>query len=119
MIAFELSNLFPNSTTNISFPTTLNTSGTSLLVTELATQTLRNKSLDRPDIIDINDADRRVRFDLTNITGTRTIVFPNEDATLLASSNTSTIEGISFAGAISADFFGGRLRLRTHFLAGW
>ncbi|QPB07909.1 hypothetical protein [Synechococcus phage S-H38] len=118
-IAFELSNLFPNSTTNISFPTTLNTSGTSLLVTELATQTLRNKSLDRPDIIDINDADRRVRFDLTNITGTRTIVFPNEDATLLASSNTSTIEGISFAGAISADFFGGRLRLRTHFLAGW
>lgn len=118
-IEFELSNLFPNSTTQISFPTQLNNNGTSILVTELATQTLRNKDYDRPNFVDINDNDRRIQFDLTNITGTRTIVFPDEDATLLASSNTSTIEGIAFAGAISADFFGGRLRLRTHFLAGW
>jgi hypothetical protein len=119
-ITFELSNIVTNTNNSFSFPTTLNNAGTtSILVTERATQTLRNKSYDKPEFVDIVNNGRRIRFDLTNITSTRTITFPNEDATLLASSNTTTLEGIAFSGAISADSFGGRLRLRTHFLAGW
>jgi hypothetical protein len=119
-INFELSNIVTNTNNSFGFPTQLNTLGiTSILVTERATQTLRNKSYDKPEFVDIIDGDRRIRFDLSNITSTRTISFPNENATLLASSNTTTLEGIAFSGAISADSFGGRLRLKTHFLAGW
>ncbi len=119
-VNFELSNIGTSTNNSFSFPITLNNAGaTSILVTERATQTLRNKSYDKPEFVDILSSGRRIRFDLTNITSTRTITFPNEDATLLSSNNTSTLEGISFSGAIAADSFGGRLRLRTHFLAGW
>jgi hypothetical protein len=118
-VQFELSNLLNSTITSFSFPTQLNNLGTSILVTERASQTIRNKSYDKPQFVDIANNDRRIVFDLTNITSTRVIKFPNEDATILSSSNTSSIEGISFSGSISADSFGGRLRLRTHFLAGW
>jgi hypothetical protein len=118
-VQFELSNLLTSTITSFSFPTQLNNAGTSILVTERATQTIRNKSYDKPQFVDIADNDRRIVFDLSNITSTRTIKFPNEDATILSSSNTSSIEGISFSGSISADSFGGRLRLKSHFLAGW
>ena len=119
-VNFELSNLVTNTNNAFSFPTTLNNAGaTSILVTERATQTLRNKFYDKPEFVDVVSAGRRIRFDLSNITSTRVISFPNEDATLLSTSNTDSLEGISFSGSISADSFGGRLRLRTHFLAGW
>ena len=118
-INFELSNILANTNRSYSFPTTLNTNDTSILVTERASQTIRNKDYDRPEFVDITDSDRRVIIALDNISSPRTIKFPNEDATLLSTANTGTLEGISFGGAISADSFGGRLRLRTHFLAGW
>jgi hypothetical protein len=119
-VNFEFSNLVSSTNNSFSFPTTLNNAGaTSILVTERATQTLRNKSYDKPEFVDIVSVGRRIRFDLSNITSTRVISFPDEDATLLSTSNTSTLEGIAFSGSISADSFGGRLRLRTHFLAGW
>jgi len=119
-VQFELSNILSQTMSSFTFPTVLNSSNTtSILVTERASQTLRNKNYDRPEFIDASDNDRRVQFDLSNITSTRVISFPNENATLLSSNNTSTIDGISFGGAITADSFGGRLRLRTHFLAGW
>jgi hypothetical protein len=118
-VNFDLSNIITNTNNSFSFPITLNNSGTSILVTERASQTLRNKSYDKPQFVDIADGDRRIVFDLSNITSTRTITFPDENATLLASSNTTSIEGISFSGSISAESFGGRLRLKTHFLAGW
>ena len=120
-IGFELSNLTTGTLTNFSVPTSavLNNIGTNILVTEKAQQILSNKSLDKPQFVDIISNNRKIIFDLSNITTTRTIKFPNEDATILSSSNTSTISGIAFSGAISADSFGGRLRLQTHFLAGW
>ena len=119
-VQFELSNILSQTISSFTFPTVLNSANTtSILVTERASQTLRNKNYDRPEFIDASDNDRRVQFDLSNITSTRVISFPNENATLLSSNNTSTIDGISFGGAITADSFGGRLRLRTHFLAGW
>lgn len=118
-VNFELSNILSNTNNSFSFPTTLNTTGTSILVTERASQTIRNKDYDKPQFVDIVDSDRRIIFDLSNITSTRTITFPNTDATLLSSNNTGSLEGITFSGSITADSFGGRLRLRTHFLAGW
>jgi hypothetical protein len=120
-IGFELSNLTTGTLTNFSVPTSavLNNIGTNILVTEKAQQILSNKSFDKPQFVDIISNNRKIIFDLSNITTTRTIKFPNEDATILSSSNTSTISGIAFSGAISADSFGGRLRLQTHFLAGW
>lgn len=119
-VQFVLSNLVTSTINSFTFPTQLNSGGsTSIIVTERATQTLRNKDYDKPEFVDIEDNDRRIVFDLSNITSTRTITFPNEDAILLSSNNTGTLEGIVFSGSITADSFGGRLRLRTHFLAGW
>ena len=119
-VNFNLSNIITNTNNSFSFPTVLNNDGaTSILVTERATQTLRNKSYDKPEFVDVVSAGSRIRFDLSNITSTRVISFPNEDATLLSTSNTDSLEGVAFSGPISADSFGGRLRLRTHFLAGW
>ena len=120
-VNFELSNLLSNTNRSFTFPisTSLNTLGTSTLVTETATQTLRNKDYNLPSFVDVSDSDRRVTFEFDNISSPRVIKFPNEDAILLSSSNTASLQGISFGGAISADSFGGRLRLRTHFLAGW
>lgn len=119
-INFELSNILSNTNRSFTFPTTqLNTNDTNMLVTERASQTLRNKSLDRPEFVDVTDNDRRITISLENISSPRIIRFPNEDATLLSTANTGTLEGIAFGGALAADSFGGRLRLRTHFLAGW
>lgn len=120
-VNFELGNLLSNTNRSFTFPisTSLNTLGTSTLVTETATQTLRNKDYNLPSFVDVSDSDRRVTFEFDNISSPRVIKFPNEDAILLSSSNTASLQGISFGGAISADSFGGRLRLRTHFLAGW
>lgn len=120
-VNFELGNLLSNTNRSFTFPisTSLNTLGTSTLVTETATQTLRNKDYNLPSFVDASDSDRRVTFEFDNISSPRVIKFPNEDAILLSSSNTASLQGISFGGAVSADSFGGRLRLRTHFLAGW
>ena len=118
-INFELSNILSNTNKSYSFPTTLNTNDTSILVTERASQTLRNKDYDKPEFVDVTNNNRRIVFAFDNISSPRTIKFPNEDATLLSTANTASLQGISFGGSIAADSFGGRLRLRTHFLAGW
>lgn len=118
-IQFELSNILSQTISSFTFPTVLNSANTtSILVTERASQTLRNKNYDKPEFIDVSNNDRRVQFDLSNITSTRVISFPNENATLLSTNNTGSLEGITFGGAITADSFGGRLRLQLHFLAG-
>lgn len=90
----------------------------SILVTEKATQILYNKDLDTVRLVDSQDSSRVIEFDLSNITSNRTIKFPDADATILSSDN-SAIEGIAFGGALSAASFGGRLRLQSHFFAGW
>lgn len=119
-VQFDLSNLQSATINNFTFPTQLNSGGTTnILVTERATQTIRNKFYDKPQFVDILDSDRKIIFDLTNISESRTIKFPDSDATLLSTNNTGSLEGITFSGPIAADSFGGRIRLRTHFLAGW
>jgi hypothetical protein len=118
-ITFNLSNLAPASINSFTFPTTLNTLGTSILVSELATQTLKNKLYDNPVLSDTSSVSRRVTIDMSNITQPRTIKFPDGDATLLSTNNAGSLEGIDFGGSISAKDFGGRLRLKTHFQSGW
>lgn len=118
-INFDLSGTIANTNFPFGFPITLNTTGTSILVTETASQTLRNKNYDKPQFVDVTDFQRRVLFSLDNISAPRTIRFPDGDATLLSTNNVGSLEGINFGGSLAADQFGGRLRLRTHFLAGW
>ena len=118
-IAFNLANLQASTINSFTFPTTLNTLGTSVLVSELATQTLKNKQYDQPVFSDVRSVSRKVVFDLTNITEERTIQFPDGDATLLSTNNASSLSGITFGGQLAADSFGGRLRLQTHFQSGW
>ena len=118
-VRFDLSNLQASTINNFTFPTTLNTNETSILITELATQSLKNKLYDRPVLSDLRNVNRLINIDLTNITQERTIRFPDGDATLLSTNNAGSLSGINFGGQLSADSFGGRLRLRTHFLSGW
>lgn len=120
-ISFDLSNLQTSTNRAFTFPTSslLNTTGTSVLVTELTTQTLRNKSYNIPIFVDTRSTDRKITFDLENITSSRTIKFPDGDATLLSTNNAGTIANIDFGGAITAQSLGGRLRLKLHFQSGW
>jgi len=118
-IQFNLSNIGSATINSFTFPTQLNTLGTSILVTELATQTLKNKLYDNPVLSDVSSVSRRVTIDMSNITQPRTIKFPDGDATLLSTNNAGSLEGIDFGGSISAKDFGGRLRLKTHFQSGW
>ncbi len=118
-VQFNLSNIGSATINSFTFPTTLNTTGTSILVTELATQTIRNKLYDNPVFSDVASVSKRVIVDMSNITQPRTIKFPDGDATLLSTNNAGSLEGIDFGGSISAKDFGGRLRLKTHFQSGW
>ena len=118
-IQFELSNLLTATTNSFSFPTTLNSTATSILVSELASQTIKNKLYDQPVFSDVRSSLRRVVFDLTNISETRTIQFPDGDATLLSTNNAGSLENIDFGGAITAKNLGGRLKLQAHFQSGW
>lgn len=120
-VTFSLTNQTAGNNYSFAFPaSTLNMVGSnpSVLVTERATQTLNNKKLENAQLVDSVSPSRVVNFDLSNITSSRTIKFPDGDATLLSTDNTA-VEGIAFGGALSASSFGGRLRLQSHFFAGW
>lgn len=120
-VTFELSNLLTQTNTSFTFPisTSLNTNGTSTLVTEIASQTLKNKLYDKPVFSDVTSSARRIVFDLSNISASRTISFPDGDATLLSTNNAGSLSNIDFGGQITAQSLGGRLRLQQHFTAGW
>lgn len=120
-VTFNLSNILTGTNTSFTFPisTSLNTTGTSVLVTELADQTLKNKNYDRPVFTDVRNASREIVFDLTNISQSRTISFPDGDATLLSTNNAGSLSNIDFGGQITAQSLGGRLRLQSYFQAGW
>ena len=92
---------------------------TNILVTDLATQDLTNKRINRPILIDDLDVNNRiVTLSLDNITAGRTIRFPDADATLLSTENVAADE-VTFGGPISGQSLGGRTRLQQHFISGW
>lgn len=120
-VAIDMSDVPGASTLKFAFPSqNLNTNilATNTLVTTRATQVLYNKSIVALRLIDEVDDQKQVVLDLSNLEGTRTIKFPDADATLLSTENVGTL-GVSFGGPISAPDLGGRLRLQQHFAAGW
>ena len=120
-VQFDLSEM-PGATINrYSFPyQNLNVpiSENNVFVTEKARQVLSDKSIVGLKLIDETNDQNQVNLVLDNITGTKSIRFPNADATLLSTENVGTL-GVSFGGPISAPDLGGRLRLQQHFTAGW
>lgn len=121
-IEFDVSNNLPIQTTIVGFPSTnLNTLTTEVnyFVLQKASQNVYNKTLLNVTIADSNNVNKRVNIDTSNLTGLRTIQFPDADATLLSTNNASSLEGITFGGQLGSDSFGGRLRLQNYFQAGW
>ena len=120
-VQFDLSEM-PGATINrYSFPyQNLNVpiSDNNVIVTEKARQVLSDKSIVGLKLIDETNDQNQVILVLDNITGTKSIRFPNADATLLSTENVGTL-GVGFGGPISAPDLGGRLRLQQHFTAGW
>ena len=123
-IQFDLSNIEDNQTYAFGFPNNaitapLNSGGaTNILVTELKTQILKNKTLELTKINNPDDVNGEITIDASNLTGARTIQFPDADATLLSTNNISEV-AISFGGALSAPVLGGQLRLQSFFQSGW
>ena len=120
-IQFDLSNQSGATILRYEFPSTnLNVpiADNNIVVTTKATQVLEGKSAKEFILIDSTNDQNQVRLVIDNITGTRSIKFPDADATLLSTENVGTL-GVSFGGPISAPDFGGRLRLQNHFVGLW
>ena len=65
-----------------------------------------------------DDVNGEMTIDASNLTGARTIHFPDADATLLSTNNISDV-AISFGGALAAPVLGGQIRLQSFFQSGW
>jgi len=112
-------NVLTNSVFDFPETGTLN-SGTAnnTLVTELATQDLSNKTLFSPTIKNSGNISGQVILSTDNITGPRTIRFPDADATLLSTENV-TLDDVNFGAGIGAAFLTGTTRLQQFFYAGF
>jgi hypothetical protein len=123
-IQLDLSNIEDNQTYVFAFPdddpaAPLNNGTlTNMLVSERKTQTLYNKTLELAKINNPDDVNGIITIDASNLTGARSIRFPDADATLLSTNNISNV-AISFGGALAAPVLGGQLRLQSFFQAGW
>ena len=90
------------------------TATNNVLVTELATQDMRNKTLFSPTLKQFGNNTGSVTLDMSNITLGRTIKFPDADATLLSTENVTT-EDVNFGAGIGAANLTGRTRLQQFF----
>lgn len=121
-ITFDVSNQLTLSNETFLFPATatLNTGvgETSTLVTAIATQVLQNKTLIRPILKDNTTTSSQVTIILDNITESRTIRFPDANATLLSTENV-TLDDVNFGAGIGAANLTGRTRLQQFFYAGF
>ena len=123
-IQFILDNIEDNQTYQFSFPDNdptaplNNGSDPNMLVTEKKTQTLVNKTLEQMKINNPDNLNGLVTIDVSNISDSVAIQFPNADATLLSTNNISDV-AISFGGALAAPVLGGQIRLQQHFMSGW
>ena len=123
-IQFILDNIEDNQTYQFSFPDNdptaplNNGSDPNMLVSEKKTQTLVNKTLEQMKINNPDNLNGLVTIDVSNISDSVAIQFPNADATLLSTNNISDV-AISFGGALAAPVLGGQIRLQQHFMSGW
>ena len=119
-VTFDISNQNTLSNQVFKFPPTnlLNTGNDpNTIVSEVATQDLKNKSLYVPTIKQDGNTGG-VTFSLDNITGNRVIRFPNANATLLSTDNV-TLDDVNFGGGIGANNLTGQTRLQQFFYAGF
>lgn len=117
-VIFNLDNQFESLNYQFQFPgQNINeATGPSTIVTTNATQTLTNKELNRVDLVDDIDQQRRVRIDLTNITQLRNIKFPDSDATLLSTNNVA-LDDVQFGAGIGAQKLTSRVRQQQLYLS--
>ena len=112
-------NVLTNSVFDFPETNTLNSgNANNTLVTELATQYLSNKTLYSPTIKNTGNISGHVIISTDNITGPRTIKFPDADATLLSTENV-TLDDVNFGAGIGAAFLTGTTRLQQFFYAGF
>ena len=121
-LTFSLDNINTGTNETLEFPPTDNlNNGGAENVLERAIQTMRGKTLidakfDRVD--SGGGATFTVQVDTTNITGNRTVKFPDADATLLSTQNV-TLEDVSFGAGIGAQNLTGQTRQQQFFYAGF
>ena len=95
--------------------TNINTNNT--IVTEAATQIVSAKTLIQPLIKETESATGVLVFRADNLTDSRTIRFPDADATLLSTENVS-LDDVNFGAGIGAANLTGRTRQQQFFFAG-
>lgn len=120
-ITFNISNQNTSSNQIFEFPPTdnLNNGGSNnTIVTALATQVLSNKTLVTPVIKQTADNVNSIIISADNITGNRTIRFPDADATLLSTENVN-VDDIIFGSGIGAATLIGRTRQQLFFYSGF
>ena len=120
-ITFSVENQNSSSNQTFEFPPTDNLnngSDNNVFVSEKATQTLSSKTLVVPVLKQTSDAANSITLNLSNITGNRTIKFPDSNATLLSTDNV-TLDDVNFGGGISANNLTGQTRLQQFFYAGF
>lgn len=120
-ITFSVTNQNASSNQTFEFPPTNdlnNGSDNNVFVTNTATQILSSKTIVAPVLQEAVGSTTNVTLDMSNITGTRTIKFPDSDATLLSTENV-TLEDVSFGAGIGGNNLTGLTRHQQFFYAGF
>ena len=120
-ITFSVANQNASSNQTFEVPSTNdlnNDSNNNVFVTNTATQILSNKTIVAPVLQQSVGSSTTVTLDTSNITGTRTIKFPDSDATLLSTENV-TLEDVSFGAGIGGNNLTGLTRQQQFFYAGF
>ena len=120
-ITFSVTNQNASSNQTFEVPPTNdlnNGSDNNVFVTNTATQILSSKTIVAPVLQQSVGSSTNVTLDMSNITGTRTIKFPDSDATLLSTENV-TLEDVSFGAGIGGNNLTGLTRHQQFFYAGF
>tara|TARA_B100000965_G_scaffold40355_2_gene29692 strand:+ start:3524 stop:4843 length:1320 start_codon:yes stop_codon:yes gene_type:complete len=120
-ITWNLANQLTLTNSTYEFPevaTLNNGTDNNVVVTELATQDLKNKSIYTPAIKNQGNLTGSVTINTDNITAARTVRFPDADATLLSTENV-TLDDVNFGAGIGAANLSGRTRQQQFFYAGF
>ena len=120
-ITFSVTNQNASSNQTFEVPPTNdlnNDSDNNVFVTNTATQILSSKTIVAPVLQQSVGSSTNVTLDMSNITGTRTVKFPDSDATLLSTENV-TLEDVSFGAGIGGNNLTGLTRHQQFFYAGF
>ena len=119
-ITFSVANQNSLSNETFQFPLTNslnNSGGMNTIITALSSNDLYNKTHYAPVFKQTGNINGQATLDVSNLTGPRTIKFPDADATLLSTSNV-TLDDVTFGAGIGAANLTGRTRQQQFFFAG-